>query len=48
MQECLSEEDFISKIKWKYEVDVIVEEQLREAYKNANWIDSDPVDLPFN
>lgn len=48
MQECMSEEDFINKIKWKYEVDVIVEEQLREAYKNANWIDSDPVDLPFN
>lgn len=48
MQECMSEEDFISKIKWKYEVDEIVEGQLREAYKNANWIDSDPVDLPFN
>ena len=47
MQECMSEEDFISKIKWKYEVDVIVESQLREAYKNANWIDSDPADLPF-
>lgn len=48
MQECMSEEDFISKIKWKYEVDEIVESQLREAYKNANWIDSDPEDLPFS
>lgn len=47
MQECMSEEDFIAKIKWKYEVDDIVESQLREAYKNANGIDSDPVDLPF-
>ena len=48
MQECMSEEDFIAKIKWKYEVDDIVESQLREAYKNANGIDSDPVELPFN
>ena len=48
MQECMSEEDFIKKIKWKYEVDDIVESQLREAYKNANGIDSDPVELPFN
>jgi hypothetical protein len=48
MQECMSEEDFISKIKWKYEIDEIVESQLREAYKNANWIDSDPDDLPFS
>lgn len=48
MQDCLSEEDFITKIKGKYEVDEIIEWQLREAYKNANWIDSDPVDLPFN
>lgn len=48
MRQCMSEEDFIEKIKWKYDVDEIVEWQLREAYKNANWIDSDPVELPFN
>ena len=48
MQSCLDEEDFIWKIKWKYEVDEIVESQLREAYKNANWIDDEPADLPFN
>lgn len=48
MQECMSEEDFITKIKWKYDVDEVVERQLREAYKNANWIDDEPEDLPFN
>lgn len=48
MQECMSEEDFIAKIKNKYEVDEIVESQLRDAYKNANSIDSDTVELPFN
>ena len=48
MQECMSEEDFIAKIKWKYEVDEIVESQLRDAYKNANNIDSEPSELPFN
>lgn len=48
MRQCMSEEDFIEKIKWKYDVDEVVERQLREAYKNANWIDSDPEDLPFN
>ncbi len=48
MRQCMSEEDFIAKIKNKYEVDEIVESQLREAYKNANWIDSDPVELPFS
>ena len=47
MQECMSEEDFINKIKWKYEVDEIVESQLRDAYKMANNIDSEPVELPF-
>jgi hypothetical protein len=36
MQECMSEEDYITKIKNKYEVDEIVEQQLRDAYKNAN------------
>lgn len=48
MQECMSEEDFINKIKWKYEVDEIVESQLRDAYKMANNIDSEPSELPFN
>lgn len=48
MQECMSEEDFIAKIKNKYEVDEIVESQLRDAYKNANSIDSDTVELPFS
>lgn len=48
MRQCMSEEDFITKIKGKYEVDEMVEWQLREAYKNANWIDSDPVELPFS
>ena len=48
MQECMSEEDYITKIKNKYEVDEIVEQQLRDAYKNANWIDNEPVDLPFD
>ena len=47
MQECMSEDDFINKIKNKYEVDEIVESQLRDAYKMANNIDSEPVELPF-
>ena len=48
MKSCLDEDDFIKKIKAKYEVDEIQERQLREAYKNAMWIDDGPVDLPFN
>lgn len=48
MQSCLDEDDFIKKIKDKYTVDEIQESQLREAYKNAMWIDDGPVDLPFN
>lgn len=48
MKNCLDEDDFINKIKGKYTVDEIVEWQLREAYKNANSIDSDTVDLPFS
>ena len=46
MKQCLDEDDFINKVKSKYEVDVIVEEQLREAYKNAT-TEAD-IDLPFN
>lgn len=48
MKKCLDEDDYIKKIKSKYEVDVIVEEQLREAYKNAIGEESGAVDLPFN
>lgn len=45
MLQCLSEEDFIKKIKAKYEVDEIVEWQLRKAYQDATAPDS--TDLPF-
>ena len=45
MKQCLDEEDFINKVKSKYDVDVIVEEQLRQAYKNAT-TDAD-IELPF-
>lgn len=49
MQECMSEEDFINKIKWKYEVDEIVESQLREAYQNATSVaEENPDNLPFH
>ena len=48
MEQCNGEDDFITKIKNKYEVWEIEERQLREAYKNAMWIDDGPVDLPFN
>ena len=48
MESCLDEDDFINKIKAKYEVGEIEERQLREAYKNHMWIDDGPVDLPFN
>ena len=48
MESCLDEDDFINKIKNKYEVGEIEESQLREAYKNHMWIDDGPVDLPFN
>ena len=48
MESCLDEDDFINKIKGKYEVWEVEEAQLREAYKNHLWIDDGPVDLPFN
>lgn len=46
MRNCLDENDFINKIKSKYEMDDIVEEQLRKAYKDATteWT----VELPFD
>lgn len=48
MQQCMDEEDFINKIKNKYTVGEVEERQLREAYKNAMWIDDWPSDLPFS
>lgn len=48
MKQCMDEDDFIKKIKDKYTVDEMQEHQLREAYKNALWIDDGPVDLPFS
>ena len=47
MKQCLDENDYINKIKDKYEVDEIAEHQLRTAYKNALGID-DNVELPFS
>lgn len=47
MKQCMDEDDFIKKIKDKYTVDEMQEHQLREAYKNALWIDDGPVELPF-
>lgn len=47
MKQCMNEDDFLKKIKDKYTVDEIQERQLREAYKNAMWIDDEPADLPF-
>lgn len=49
MKQCLDEDDFINKIKWKYTVGETEERQLREAYKNALGIDDDntPDNLPF-
>jgi hypothetical protein len=49
MKQCLDEDDFINKIKWKYTVGEAEERQLREAYKNALGIDDNntPENLPF-
>lgn len=47
MKNCLDEDDFIGKIKGKYTVDEIVEQQLRDAYKKAT-TEEDTIDLPFN
>lgn len=46
MKQCMDEEDYIKKIKAKYEVDEIVEWQLRDAYKNAT--STDVWELPFS
>lgn len=48
MKKCMDEDNYIRTIKGKYEVDEVIEWQLREAYRNAMWIDEGPVDLPFN
>ena len=47
MKECLSEDDYIWKIKWKYTVDETIESQLREAYKKATQTDDEYTDLLF-
>ena len=45
MLECISEDDFIGKIKDKYDMDEIVEWQLRAKYKEVKgW---EKVELPF-
>lgn len=46
MKQCMNEDDFIKKIKGKYEVDEIVEWQLRKAYQDATAVE-DKSDLPF-
>jgi len=48
MKQCMNEDDYIKKIKGKYEVDEIVEWQLRDAYKNATSEDNNPDNLPFS
>ena len=45
MQECLDEEDFISKIKNKYKPNKQQETDLRICYKNAKAMEN--IDLPF-
>lgn len=46
MKACMDEDDFIGKIKGKYEVDEIQEWQLRRKYQEVNSEESS--DLPFN
>ena len=48
MKKCMDEDNYIRTIKGKYEVDEVVEWQLRGAYRNAMWIDDEPSELPFN
>jgi thiamine pyrophosphokinase len=45
MQDCLDEEDFISKIKNKYKPNKQQETDLRICYKNAKAMEN--IDLPF-
>ena len=47
MEKCMDEDNFIRTIKGKYDVDDIVEQQLREAYRNLMWKNEDTVELPF-
>ena len=48
MEKCMDEDNFIRTIKWKYDVDDIIEQQLRDAYRNLMWKNEDTVELPFN
>lgn len=48
MEKCMDEDNFIRTIKGKYDVDEIVEQQLRDAYRNLMWKNEDTVELPFN
>ena len=48
MEKCMDEDNFIRTIQWKYDVDDIVEQQLRDAYRNLMWKNEDTVELPFN
>ena len=45
MKQCLDQNDFINKIKDKYELDEFQESQLRTAYQNATAEEN--LDLPF-
>lgn len=45
MKQCLDQNDFINKIKEKYELDEFQESQLRTAYQNATAEEN--LDLPF-
>jgi len=47
MEKCMDEDNFIRTIKGKYGVDDIIEQQLREAYRNLMWKNEDTVELPF-
>lgn len=48
MEKCMDEDNYVRTIKGKYEVDDIVESQLREAYRNLMWKNEDKSDsLPF-
>ena len=45
MRECLDQNDFIAKVKAKYEIDEFQESQLRTAYQKAT--EESDLDLPF-
>lgn len=46
IKNCLDEDDFINKIKSKYDMDEMQEWQLRRRYQELN--SDEPSDLPFN